>query len=94
MKRLFIDIFQNIAAEFAEVFEILEVFVNLCGVNFQIFMNEKISQACHWSNLFGKPFRYDIICSENQNRVFVVARPVKTKVSDNIMTDIEEALNG
>lgn len=94
MKRLFIDIFQNIAAEFTEIFEVLELSVNASRVNFGVFVDKEISQSSHRGYFFSKIFRYNTICPKDRNRFSIIRGAGKIFVGDNIMTDIEEALNG
>ena len=91
---LLFDILQDMAAELVKIFEILKVFIDFCRVNFQIFMNEKISQIRHWSNFLSKIIRYDTLTSHGQYCLSVVIGPRQVVAGNNIMADIKEALNG
>ena len=87
-----LDIFQDIAAEFSKVFEALEMFVDFRRVNFDIFMDEQISQACHRCNLFCEIFRYNVISSQDKNRVFIIMSSVPAILCNQMMGNVEEGL--
>src|SRR3989338_2796057 len=93
-ERLLIDIFQNIAAEFAEVFEALDVLVDASWVDFEIFMDKEISQICHWRYFFGETVRNNIMDSQCQYCLSAIIGPGQTFIGNNIMGNVKETLNG
>lgn|GEM_PF-3465775 len=94
MKRLVTYILNNIPAKIAEVFKTLNGRVDLCRVDFKIFVNKKISQIYHRGDFLSKIYRDDAVISKRQYCLPVVIRPGQIIVGDDIMGDIKEALNG
>ena len=92
--KLLLNIPQDMTAKFSKVFKVAKVGMDFCRVDFDIFVDKEISQASHRNNLSSEIFRYDSICPKSQNCFSVVAGAGKIVSGDNVMTDIEEALNG
>lgn len=92
MKKLLLDILKNITAEFPEVFEVLDVSVNLYRVDFQVFVGEEISQTGHGLYSFRKVFGNNALCAEHKDGFFIFARALPVILRDYVMGNIEEGL--
>ncbi len=92
MKRLFVDIFQNIAAEFAEIFEVLKGGMNFNRVNFGVLVRQKISQASHRHDLLGEVVRNDIMTSQDKYCIFIILGSVPAALSNQMMGYVKEGL--
>ena len=91
---MFFDIFKDMAAKVAEVFEALDVFIYAARVDIEIFVDEKISQICHRGDLLSEIVRNNMVVSHGQYRLSVIIWPRQIVIGNNIVGDIKEALYG
>jgi len=92
MRKLLFNIFQNITAEFAEVFEVLESGMNFNRVDFQIFVRQKVSQTSHRLNFSGKVFGYDSLYAKRNDCFFIFTRAFPVVLRNYVMGNVEEGL--
>src|ERR1700722_15293303 len=73
---------------------VLQDFVNKTMIDFEIFMNEDISKTDHRCQLCRKPGGQQLLFGKDLSDLTVLGRCFKTKIRDDVITDIEDRLNG
>ena len=92
MKMLLFNILQDMAAELAEIFEILKRVMNFSRVDFCIFVCQKVSKASHRFDFSGKVFGYNAFCTKGKDRLFVGAGAFPVVLRNYVMGDVKEGL--